>query len=245
VYYVGSKDLAIYLVTTPKGHILVNSGFDRTVPLITASVTSLGFKMTDIRIILASHAHSDHVAGHARVRELTNARVFVMTGDERVIANGGKGQYLYTSSRWQPCPVDRVLKHNDQVTLGGTTLVARRTPGHTRGCTTWTCRVKDGGKTLDVVIVGSPNVNPGFKLVDNKDYPDIAKDFATTFKVLKNLRCDIFLGAHGNYYGLHAKYERLKPGARTNPFIDPAGYRDYVELKEKAFRDELARQRDP
>ena len=242
IYYVGSNDLAIYLVTTPKGHMLINTGFDETVPLIQASVRSLGFKMTDIKIILASHAHADHVAGHARAREVSGAKVFVMTGDEKVIAGGGKGQYLYTDSRWRPCPVDKVLKDGEKVPLGGPTLVARHTPGHTPGCTTWTAKVTDGkGKKL-VVVVGSPNVNPGYQLVKNKAYPKIAKDFTSTFKVLNSLKCDYFLGAHGNYYGMHAKYPKLK-GAKVSPFIDPAGYRDYISLKEKAFRDTLAAQK--
>jgi len=242
IYYVGSNDLAIYLVATPKGHMLINTGFDETVPLIRASVRSLGFKMTDIKIILASHAHSDHVAGHARAREISGAKVYVMTGDEKVIAGGGKGQYLYTDSRWRPCPVDKVLKDGEKVTLGGTTLVARHTPGHTPGCTTWTAKVTDGKSKKLVVVVGSPNVNPGYQLVNNKAYPRIAKDFARTFKVLNSLKCDYFLGAHGNYYGMHAKYPKLK-GAKVSPFIDPAGYRDYIELKEKAFRDKLAAQK--
>ena len=242
IYYVGSNDLAIYLVTTPKGHMLINTGFDETVPLIQASVRSLGFKMTDIKIILASHAHADHVAGHARAREVSGAKVFVMTGDEKVIAGGGKGQYLYTDSRWRPCPVDKVLKDGEKVTLGGTTLVARHTPGHTPGCTTWTAKVTDGkGKKL-VVVVGSRNVNPRNQLVKNKAYPKIAKDFARTFKVLNSLKCDYFLGAHGNYYGMHAKYPKLK-GAKVSPLLDPAGYRDYISLKEKAFRDTLAAQK--
>ena len=134
VYYVGSKDLASYLITTPDGHILINSGLERTVPLIQKSVESLGFRMTDVKILLASHAHSDHVAGLALLRKVTGAKVYVMRGDDRVVASGGKGQYLYTTSRWDPCKVDRVLEDGDEVKLGGVTLVARRTPGHTRGC---------------------------------------------------------------------------------------------------------------
>ena len=164
--------------------------------------------MRDVKILLASHAHSDHVAGHALAQELTGAKVYVMQGDDEVIASGGEGQYLYTDSRWKPCPVDVVLKDGDEVKLGGATLVARRTPGHTRGCTTWTWRVADGDKKYDVVVIGSPNVNPGYRLVDNNDYPEIADDFAKTFKTLKSLPCDIFLGAHGGYYGMPAKFER-------------------------------------
>jgi metallo-beta-lactamase class B len=242
VYYVGSKDLASYLITTPEGHIVINSGFERTVPLIRSSVESLGFKMTDIKILLASHAHSDHVAGHALLQELTGAKVYVMRGDDGVIASGGEGQYLYSVNRWKPCKVDRVLEDGDSVKLGGVTLVARLTPGHTKGCTTWTWRTESAGKTYDVVVIGSPNVNPGYRLVDNKSYPEIAVDFAKTFDVLKALPCDVFLGAHGSYYGMIEKYERTMKGGETNPFVDPEGYRKYVALKEQACRDTLAAQ---
>ncbi len=242
VYYVGSKGLATYLITTPDGHILINSGFEETVPLIRASVESLGFKMRDVKIVLASHAHSDHVAGHALLKELTGGKVFVMRGDDDVIASGGVGQYFYPKDRWPVCEVDRVLKDREEVKLGGTTLIARLTPGHTRGCTTWTWKATDGGKSYNVVVIGSPNVNPGYRLVDNQDYPQIADDFAKTFEVLKSLPCDIFLGAHGEYYGMIAKHERLK-GADKNPFVDADGYRAYVELKEKAFQKTLAEQK--
>lgn len=239
-FYVGSKALSTYLIATPEGHILINSSFEETVPLIRVSVESLGFKLRDVKILLASHAHSDHVAGHALLQDLTGAKVFVMRGDEKVIESGGEGQYFYKDSRWKPCHVDRILEDGEKITLGGTTLTAHRTPGHTRGCTTWTWPVADVDKTYNVVVIGSPNVNPGYQLVNNKDYPEIATDFAKTFIVLKSLPCDIFLGAHGDYYGMLAKYERLA----TDPaaFIDPAGYRAYVELKEKAFRKTLADQ---
>src|SRR5262245_22886541 len=239
VYYVGSKQLASYLITTPEGHILINSSFEETVPLIRAATESLGFKFSDVKILLTSHAHSDHVAGHALVKELTGAKVFVMRGDEKTIESGGEGQYLYKTSRWRPCPVDRILDDGDKVQLGGVTLIARRTPGHTRGCTTWTWRTSDGDKTYDVVVIGSPNVNPGYRLANNPDYPEIASDFAATFATLKSLPCDVFLGAHGDYYNMTSKYERKADG---NPFVDPDGYKAYVDLKEKAFRRTLAEQ---
>ncbi len=241
VYYVGSAQISSYLVATPDGHILINSGFEETVPLIRASVESLGFKMRDVKYLLESHAHSDHVAGHAALQELTGAKVYVMKGDDAVIASGGKGQYLY-DDRWKECGVDKVLADGDKVTLGGTTLVARLTPGHTRGCTTWTWRATEGDKTFDVVVIGSPNVNLGYRLVDNKDYPEIADDYGRMFRTLKELPCDVFLGAHGAYYGMAAKHERLKK-VDANPFVDPQGYRDYVDMKEKAFRKTLADQR--
>jgi acetyl esterase/lipase len=241
VYYVGSRDLATYLITTPEGHILINSGFERTVPLIERSVKSLGFKMTDVKILLASHAHSDHVAGHARLQKLTGAKVYVMRGDDEVIASGGKGQYLYAADRWDPCKVDRVLKDRDEVKLGGVTLVARLTPGHTRGCTTWTWKVEDAGKTYAVVVIGSPNVNPGYQLINNQEYPEIVDDFARTFAVLKGLPCDVFLGAHGGYYGMVERHALLKKGA-GNPFVNPEGYKEYVAQKERAFQKTLAAQ---
>lgn len=241
-YYVGSKALATYLVTTPEGHFLINSGFEETVPLIRASVEALGFKMKDVKYILASHAHSDHVAGHADLKELTGAKVLVMKGDAQVIAEGGKGQYLYADDRWKPCIVDRVLEDGEKVTLGGTTLVAHLTPGHTRGCTTWTWKEADGDKTYNAVVIGSPNINPGYRLVDNSEYPGIADDYSRTFKTLKELPCDLFLGAHGAYYGMEAKYPKRKAG-EANPFVDAAGYRDYVDMKEKVFRKTLAEQK--
>jgi metallo-beta-lactamase class B len=165
----------------------------------------------------------------------------VMQGDDKVVVTGGEGQYLGGKSRWKGTPVKRVLEDGDKVTLGEATLVAHRTPGHTRGCTTWTMKAKDAGKTLDVVIVGSPNINPGYQLVDNKDYPEIASDYDKAFKIWKALPCDIFLGAHGNYYGMEEKYARSKKGEK-NPFVDPAGYKAYIAEREQNFHKVLAEQ---
>ena len=240
LYYVGSKGLSTYLITTSQGHILINSSFERTVPLIRASVEKLGFQFRDVKILLASHAHSDHVAGHALLKELTGAKVYVMEGDDKVISSGGAGQYLSTS-RWKPCAVDRVLKDGEKVTLGEATLTAHLTPGHTRGCTTWTMPVKDGGRTYQVVIIGSPNVNNGYQVAHNRDYPEIADDFARTFRILKALACDIYLGAHGNYYGMEEKYARMGKSA-GNPFVDPDGYRAYIDERERTFREILKKQ---
>jgi metallo-beta-lactamase class B len=215
MYYVGTADLAEYLITTPQGHILINSNFERTVPLLRVSVEKLGFRMQDIKILLTSHAHADHAAGHAMVKELTSARVMVMDGDADVINTGGGGI--------KACPVDRVLRDGEEVRLGGTTLVAHLTPGHTRGCTTWTLVANEGGKPYRVVIVGSPNVNPGYILVNNRDYPSIAEDYKQTFTTLKAMPCDVFLGAHGSYYGLAEKYRRVI--AITSPRGSRPSYR--------------------
>ena len=242
LYYVGSKGLASYLITTKQGDILINSGYERTVPIIVGNMLKLGFKPADVKILLNSHAHGDHVAGMQALKELTAGRIYVMEGDDQVMAKGGQGQYYYHDT-WPPVRINMVLHDGEKVTLGEMTLTAHLTPGHTRGCTTWTFQAKDKGKTYDVVIVGSPNVNPGFQLVHNTDYPEIADDYARTFRVLKSLHCDIFLGAHGAYYNLDEKYAALKVGVKYNPFVDPEGYKKYVAEREQAYLDTLEKQK--
>jgi metallo-beta-lactamase class B len=245
LYYVGSEGLANYLIVTPQGNILINSDLEANVPLIKASIGKLGFKYSDTKILLISHGHFDHDAGSAAIKQQTGATYMVMDADVPVVESGGKADFAYGNSPddlYPPVKVDRVLHDGDQVTLGRTTLVAHLTPGHTKGCTTWTMKVTDGGKSYDVVIVGSPNVNPGYKLVDNKVYPQIADDYEKMWRVLKSLPCDFFLGAHGEYFGMLEKYARMKPGA-TNPFIDPDGYKKYIAQNEAEFHTELAKQR--
>jgi metallo-beta-lactamase class B len=245
LYYVGSKGLANYLITTPQGHILINSDLEDNVPLMRASVEKLGVKFSDIKILLISHAHWDHDAGSAMIKQLTGARYMVMEADVPVVESGGKSDFQYGStpaSLYQPVKVDRVLHDGDEVKLGDAVLVAHLTPGHTKGCTTWTMKVREGGKTFNVVIVGSPNVNAGYKLVGNALYPNIAEDYERTFRVLKSLPCDYFLGAHGSYFDLETKYARLKAGIPT-AFLDSEGYQKYVAERERAFRAELVRQR--
>jgi len=244
VYYVGSQGLASYLITTPQGHILINSSLPSSVPLIRESIEKLGFHFSDVKILLISHAHWDHCAGSAAVKELTGAKYMVMDADVPEIEAGGKGNFQYgdsPGSRYEPTKVDRVLHDGDEVKLGDTVLVAHLTPGHTKGTTTWTMKAREGSKTYNVVIVGSPNVNAGYKLVNNTLYPQIASDYERMFRVLKSLPCDIFLGAHGDYYGMEAKFAKMKEGG-PNPFIDPDGYKNYVAEKEQSFRAELAKQ---
>jgi len=244
VYYVGSKDLASYLIVTPQGDILINSSLTSSPELIRKSVEQLGFKFSDVKILLISHAHSDHCGGSSIIKQWTHAKYMVMDADVPVVEDGGKSDFQYGKSadmQYPPAKVDRVLHDGDEVRLGGVVLVAHKTPGHTKGCTTWTLKVVDKGKSYDVVIVGSPNVNSGYKLVNNKSYPQIAQDYEQTFRVLKALPCDVFLGAHGGYYDMLEKYARLKDGGE-NPFIDPAGYKAYVAEREKAFEAELHKQ---
>ncbi|MBK9708641.1 MAG: subclass B3 metallo-beta-lactamase [Acidobacteria bacterium] len=245
LYYVGSKGLANYLITTPQGHILINSDLEENVSLIRASVEQLGFKFTDIKILLISHAHWDHNAGSDTIKKLTGAKYMVMDADVSVVESGGKTDFQYgnvAQSLYLPTKVDRVLHDGDEVKLDGTVLVAHLTPGHTKGCTTWTMKLQEGCQTYNVVIIGSPNVNPGYKLVNNAKYPQIAADYKRMFRVLKSLPCDIFLAGHGGYFDLERKYARLKENALV-AFVDPEGYKKYVADKEQAFKAEFAKQR--
>jgi metallo-beta-lactamase class B len=244
LYYVGSQDLGSYLIATPSGLILINSSFEASVPLIRKSVESLGFRFSDIKILLISHAHIDHCAGSEQIIRLAGTKYYVMAGDVPVVESGGRADFQYGQEKLQhypPAHVDRVLHDGSTVSLGGMVLTAHLTAGHTKGTTTWTFDEIEGGRVLHVVIVGSPNVNPGYKLVGNKTYPQIASDYKRGFDVLRKLPCDIFLGAHGSYFGLTEKYPRWKAGDE-NAFIDPAGYKAYVADREQAFENELARQ---
>jgi metallo-beta-lactamase class B len=237
IYYVGTRSLANFLITTPQGHILINTDYEQDVPTIQRSVEQLGFKFTDIKIILGSHAHGDHMEGDAAAKALSGAQVMAMAEDVPALERmrpGGKAH-----------PIDKVLHDGDQVTLGGTTLVAHLTPGHTRGCTTWTMKAADGGRTYDVVIIGSAGVNPGFVLVNNKDVPNIVSEFEQTFKVLHSLPCDVPLGSHPAMFRMQEKFAKLGPSgapAGANPYIDPEGYRAEVAIAEGVFRSVLDQQ---
>lgn len=238
LYYVGASDITSFLITTPEGHILIDSGFEETVPIIRESFRKLGFKLEDVKILLTSHAHYDHVGGMATLKELTGAKLLVHERDIPQLSRGGKGDpHLGDRFPFRPVKADRALKDSERVTLGGTTLTAHLTPGHTQGCTTWTMKAGEH----DVVFVCSASILPGVKLTDNAAYPKIAEDYARTFQVLKSLPCDIFLAAHAGFYDGPAKAERLRKGAEKNPFIDPEGYRKYVAAAEKRYRDLLER----
>jgi metallo-beta-lactamase class B len=226
LYYVGSHDLASFLITTPRGHILINSSYVETVPLIEASVEKLGFHFRDIHILLDSHAHGDHVAGNPLVKQMTGATVMVMQEDVKGV----------------PGAIDRVLHNGDQVKLGGSVLTAHLTPGHTPGATTWTMTATEDGKPYHVVISSSIGVNPGYILVNNSKYPQIADDYRRAFEVMRALPCDIYLAPHGAQYGLIEKYAKLEKGG-PNPFIDPDGYRAYVDTSEKLFLGKLEEQK--
>ena len=236
VYFVGTGLLGSFLVTTPAGHILINSDFESTVPVIRESVESLGFHFEDIAIVLGSHAHGDHMQADALVKELTGARVMAMAEDVPALRRMRPGDKEH--------PIDRILQDGEQVVIGGTTLTAHLTPGHTKGCTSWALEVEENGQIFDALIVCSFGVNPGFVLVDNPDYPEIAEDYVATFRKARELPVDVFLGSHGFWYGLAEKYEQHQNRGPDdpNPFIDREGYLAYIEMQEQNFLQMLAEQ---
>jgi len=234
IYYVGTETLASFLITTPQGHILVNSMYERNVPTIKKSVEDLGFRFSDVKIILGSHAHADHMEADAMMKDMTGAQVMAMAEDVpalQAMKPGGKAH-----------PIDRVLHDGDSVTLGGTTLVAHLTPGHTKGCTTWTMKAQDGGKSYDVVIIGSVGVNPGMKLVNNPSNPAIVEEYVRAFKVMHALPADVPLGSHPGMFNMAVKHAKLAAGG-ANPYIDPQGYKAEIDLVEATFKSVLEEQR--
>jgi metallo-beta-lactamase class B len=238
VYFVGTEALGTFLITTPEGHILINSDFEATVPSIRASVEELGFNFEDIEIVLGSHAHGDHMEADALVKELTGAEVMAMEQDVaalRTMRPGGKEH-----------PIDRILHDGEEITLGGTTLTAHLTPGHTKGCTSWGLEVEEGGQTYNALIICSFGVNDNYVLVTNPNYPEIADDYVATFAKARALPVDVFLGSHGFFYGLAEKYEKLQARGPNdpNPFIDHAGYLAHIDTQEQRFQTMLAQQRD-
>lgn len=236
IYYVGTQGLSSYLITTSQGHILIDTGFEQTVPLIRRNVEKAGFQFRDIRILLSSHAHGDHVGGHAAAKEFSGARITASQLDAEVLEKGN-------SRSIKPVSIDRIIKDGDTVTLGGVTLTAHLTPGHTKGCTTWTITVAENGRKYEVVFMGGWGVNPGTRLVQNDAYPAIADDYAATFRTLRGLKCDIFLAQHGNIFGLKEKAAALRAKPAANPFLDAAGYTTALDKAEQAFQAEYERQR--
>jgi metallo-beta-lactamase class B len=234
LYYVGTRSLGSFLITTPQGHILINSDYERNVPAVRQSIEALGFKYTDIKILLGSHAHADHQEGDALVKELTGATVMAMAEDVPAL-QAMKGPNN------RPHPIDRILHDGDKVELGGMTLVAHLTPGHTRGCTTWTFNVTEGNRTLSVLIIGSVGVNPGMKLVGNTEVPQIVQEFQRSFAWLRSQHPDIPLGSHPGMYNMNEKFAKLGRGG-ASPYVDPAGFVAELDIVEGVFKSVLAQQ---
>jgi len=252
LYYVGSQDLASYLVVTPKGNILINANLVSSPPQIRASIEKLGFRWQDTKVLLNSQAHDDHIGGAAEVIRETHAKNMVMDGDVSVVETGAKTDFLAPSPNIPGYPsaqVDRVLHDGDTVTLGDAILTAHKTAGHTRGCTTWTMRSHipgdPAGVTRNIVIVGGTGFWSEYHFVANHghavSYPGIVQDFRNTFTALRNLPCDVFLGAHGQYFDMLAKLKRY-PNEGALVFLDPAGYKEYVADAQQTFEQALQEQ---
>jgi metallo-beta-lactamase class B len=243
IYYVGASDVTSYLITTSKGHILIDSGLPETVPQITANIAKLGFKLADVKIILNSHAHYDHAGGIAELRRLTNAKFYASEGDAPLLRSGGLGDPNYDDKYpFEAIIPDGTFGDGKQIKLGGVSLRANITAGHTPGCTTWTTTAKEQKKKYHVAFICSTSA-PGYRLIDNPKYPNIVADYQATFARLKKMPVDIFLASHGSTFDLLEKVAKLNQGG-PNPFIDPEGYRAYLEQSEENFRNNLAAQRD-
>jgi metallo-beta-lactamase class B len=244
LHYVGASDVTAFLISTSGGLILIDGGFVETAPQIRDNVARLGFSLRDVKILLNSHAHFDHAGGLAQLKAWTGARLLASGGDAPLLEAGGRGDPFFGDRlSFPPVKVDHLLRDGEAVTLGGTTLVAHLTPGHTRGCTTWSTQVAAEGRSYDVVFVGSTSVLAGYRLLDHPTYPGIAEDYASTFAKLAALPCDVFLGSHASFYGGADKARRLREGVKPNPFVDPQGYRTFVTAAEAAYRERLAGER--
>lgn len=240
IYYVGVSEVASYLITTPQGHILLDGGFAETAPIIEKNIAKLGFRVHDVKYLLNSHAHYDHCGGLAELKRISGARMVASRADAEVLESGRQKNYSIPDSLFPAVKVDRLIDDGQKVQLGGVSLTAILTPGHTKGCTTWTMPVEDAGKTYHVVFYCSTSV-PGYPLVDNSRYPEIVSDYERSFARLRQLPCDVFLGPHGSFFRLMEKRAQLAKGGR-NPFIDPSELRMYVDQSEEEFRKELKAQ---
>jgi metallo-beta-lactamase class B len=242
IYYVGTNDLACYLFTTPAGHILLDTALEESGPIIRANIAALGFKLGDIKIILSSHAHFDHVAGHANMKRDTGAMVYASAKDAVVLESGGtKG--FFPLGVYKPVKVDRILNEGDVVQLGDVKLIAHIFPGHTEGNTAWTTTVTEGGKKYDVLFAPSMSINPGVHFVNFAPWPNIADAYSESFRRLKEFHCDIFLGPHARFFDMETKVQQLEKNPTTNPFVDPGGYKKFIDSLEEAFIKQLESER--
>ena len=244
IYYVGTYDLASFLIVTPAGNVLINGGLADSVPLMQKSVADLGFQWKDIRWMLTTQAHYDHVAAFAEIQRTTGAKVLATAADAALLEDGGKSDFHLRRAEYHYAPVKVAERIEDGQTLkfGGTEITVHLHPGHTKGSASYAIPVTEGGRTYRVLIANIGTINPGVKLLGEKKYPGIAEDYAKTFEKQKALTCDIFLSSHASQYGLHRKYT---PGAAYDParFVDPAGYQKAVAGAEAAYRKQLAEEK--
>lgn len=242
IYYVGASDLTSFLIATPQGHILLDGGLPETARQIEQNVTSLGFRMEDVKFLLNSHAHFDHAGGLAELRRTSGALMVASRDDAPALMNGDRNDFAWPGRvNFPPVQVDRIVKDNETLRIGGAAITAHVTSGHTKGCTTWSMPVTDAGKEYQVVFVCSTTA-PGYQLISNKKYPNIVADYDQTFRKLRLLPCDIFLASHGAFFDLKEKRKALDRGQKPNPFIDPSGYQRFLDRTERDFRERLSEQ---
>ena len=241
LYHVGSRELTAFLIDTGKGLILLDAGMPEFAPTVLANIRALGFDPRNVRILLNSQAHFDHAGGLDAIRKATGAKMLASAPDAPLLERGGKGDFAWGDDvAYPPIKVDRIVRDGERVRLGAVTLTAHLTPGHTKGCTTWTMPVREGGRTLIAQFNCSTSI-PGYKLLGTPAYPNMAQDYARSFAKLKTLPCDIFLGSHGSFFDLDGKRGRL--GAGANPFVDPEGCRRHIAASERRFEEQLVRER--
>jgi len=240
VYYVGVTGVASYLIATPKGHVLLDGGFAESALHIERNIAALNFRVQDVKYLLNSHAHYDHCGGLAALKRASGAQMVASAADAEVLESGRQRNYSIPDSLFPRVKVDRRIGNGDTVQLGGVTLTAVLTPGHTKGCTTWTMPVQELGKTYHVVFYCSTSA-PGYPLVNNPRYPEIVTDYEQSFVTLRQLPCDVFLAPHGSFFHLMEKRAEMAKGG-PNPFVDSSELRAWVDQSEQEFQEELKAQ---
>jgi metallo-beta-lactamase class B len=246
LYYVGASDIASYLVVTRSGLIVIDGGYDKTAPQILSNIRTLGFDPSQVKVLLNTHAHLDHAGGLAQLKAETGATLFAMPPDSDLMARGGKGDFgLGDRATYPPVKPDQLLKDGQKITLGEMTLTAHLTPGHTRGCTTWTFPVTDtraGQRVVrQVLLLCSNSVLPMYRLAGKESYPGIAADYEKSYAFWRKAPCDIFIASHGQFFNMQAK--RKKISLDSNPFVDPAGCKAFFDKGYAAFHAKLAEQK--
>jgi len=246
VHYVGANGISAFLLTTPDGHVLIDSGPVEMLPMLERNVEALGFHLADVKLLLNSHAHYDHCGGFAELKRRTGARVLASEADGAEMERGGLGDFAYGDDyHFEPVTPDQRIGDGERVRLGGLSLTATLMPGHTRGCTTWSTRVEEAGRTYDVVFLCGLTVAP-FKLTNNPVYPAVAADARQSIARARSLRADVMLAAHGFWFDLTGRAARLaearKRGDGTNPFVDPGQLGRHLDEVERDLDEALAAQ---
>jgi len=242
LYYVGSANVSSFLIATSGGLILLDTGFREAEPALESNIRKLGFRLEDVRLLLISHAHCDHVGAMAGIKARTKARLLASPADAPLLARGGKGDFAFEDKYlYPPVAADALLADGEPVRLGDAVLTPRFTPGHTKGSTSWTTTIQEGERRYRVVIAASLSA-PGYRLVDNPRYPEIVRDYRASFATLRALPCDIFLSMHSWDFELDRKIRARAEDATRNPFVDPEGYRRFLDKAQAAFEERLRAQ---